>query len=85
MGNIKKENAIGEFDKMIKNSWTYDRMTEEERTKWDELLKHNRTLEAIKGNTKQRWTTLNALYFTYLIGIGYDGHTWRETEAAPLF
>ena len=27
-----------EFDNMIKNSWTYDKMTQQEKNKWCEIL-----------------------------------------------
>ena len=67
---------------MIKKSWTYDRMTKEEKEKVQEILTSGRIKEDIKGTYKQRWQALNAIYYAFLIGIGYDNFDWRGENNA---
>ena len=74
-----KENAIILFDEMIKQSWTYAKMTKEEQEKWLQVLYDtSRTENCLKGNFYQRWDILNAIYSAYLIGIGYTDFNWRN-------
>ena len=75
-----KENALSNFIDMIRNSWTWARMTENEQNRLLESLCNSRTKDALKGNFDQRWKVLNALYGVYLDGIGYDGMNWREPK-----
>ena len=78
---MNKENVLKNFDEMIKNSWTYDRMTIAERKKWDEILFNEYpTRDCLKGTYNQRWKILNALYRAYLMGIGYTNFNWRENN-----
>ena len=81
MTKLDKENARQDFGAMIEKSWTYGRMTTEERAAW------RGTLDAVtvKGSYRQRWNTLNSLYCNFLFDIGYSGADWRETNPAPLF
>lgn len=75
-----KENTKQEFVKMIAQSWTYEKMTAHEKTYWILLVNDVKTENAIKGTFDQRWDILNAIYYAYLIGIGYDGHNWRSPD-----
>lgn len=72
-----KENAINDFLSVIERSWTYNRMTDSEKTVLRRLIdewKNNFT-----GTYKQRWNTLNMIYSFYLAGLGYTGScSWRE-------
>lgn len=77
---MDNKNAITDFKNMIKQSWTYGKMTISERNAWDSLLEHTRTTDALKGTYKQRFDILNAVYYSYLIGIGYSDFSWRENE-----
>lgn len=70
---------LNDFDKMIEKSWTYAKMTQQEKDKWYEILTSNRTKECIKGTYKQKWTILNAIYGAYLFGLGYTDFNWRES------
>ena len=72
-----KDFVFVDYLEMIKKSWTYDRMTKEEREKIQEILTSGRIKEDIKGTYQQRWQALNALYYAFLIGIGYDNADWR--------
>lgn len=73
-----KENAIILFNDMIKNSWTYEKMTQEEKQKWHKILEHVEITKDLKGNFNQRWSSLNLIYHAYLQGIGYTDFNWRE-------
>lgn len=77
---MEKENVIYKFIEMIKNSWTYEKMTPNEKQACILTLTSNRSIDALKGTYKQRWAILNALYGAYLDGLGYDGGLWRETS-----
>ncbi len=88
MEKLNNIEIIEEFKNMILSSWTYDRMTEKEKKTFLKLLAHPRTTETVKGTKKQRMEILNAIYWAYLQGIGYNGCEWRtyrEIEKDPLF
>ncbi len=71
------DNATNEyFQNVIKNSWTWERLTEEEKQRFTNLDIFNE----IKGNrdTRERW--LFTIYVGFLAGCGYDDFGWRETE-----
>lgn len=73
-----KDFVFTDFLEMIKKSWTYDRMTREEKEKIHVILLDCRTTDNIKGTYRQRWEALNAVYFAFLIAIDYNGPDWRE-------
>lgn len=75
-----KDNVIFDFNEMIKNSWTYDKMTQKEKETWESVLTSVRTNNALKGNYNQRWSILQAIYGAYLYGIGYSDFSWREDK-----
>lgn len=86
MEKFKKENVKKEFLEMIKNSWTFNKMTAEEKTKLFETMENVTTAEAVKGNYRTRWTILQSIYSSFLIGLGYNGFNWRSGEEnAPNF
>lgn len=85
INEIKKEHTAREWLAMTMNSWTWARLTEEEKDLFmdDILIAYS---GIIKGTTTQRWRILNALYSTFLCGLGYRGGEWRSTEKeCPLF
>lgn len=75
-----KELAIYDFKEMIQKSWTYEKFTEKEKENWEMLLINNRTLTCLKGDYNTRWCILQAIYYSYLIGLGYTDFNWREVE-----
>lgn len=80
-----KENALNDFYKMIKNSWTYAKMTEKEQEKLSATLFLNVPVEnALKGTYEQRWAILQAIYAAFLNGIGYNDFSWREEVKEQL-
>lgn len=78
MERIKK-NVIQDFQQMIYNSWTYGKMTPQEKHQWAEALDHIRTCDTLKGTYNQRWETLQAIYHTFLLALNYNWN-WRREE-----
>ena len=50
-----KEMVLSDFIVMIRNSWTYDKMTYKEKDRLLEMLDSNRTKDALKGTYNNRW------------------------------
>ena len=85
--NINKDEALWKFIVDIKRSWTYAKMTEEEKDRCLKALRDSET--ALKGSARVRWEILCAVYHGFLLGLGYSGALWRATEcekeSIPLF
>ena len=82
------KDAYTDFLTMIERSWTYGRMTDEEKRRCMEAFSWALEQGAIKGADKTRWMIMQAIYNAFLQGIGYDPFHWREPEAetaAPMF
>lgn len=71
--------AKSDFLETIKRSWTWGRLTMNERVTFEAML--STYDDAIKGTYDQRWRICQALYTTYLAGLGYTGGEWREKMA----
>ena len=78
-----KEKAFPDFMEMTCNSWTYQRMTEEEKTLCEKALRSAASLD-IKGSYSQRYGALNGVYYAFLLGIGYTGALWREPHPEEI-
>lgn len=76
--NKNKENAQADWADMIVKSWTWAKLTNDERNKFGGELNKETTKKVISGTYKQRWEILNALYSMFLEGCGYDGGNWRD-------
>lgn len=76
-----KEQAKQDWLTMIKGSWTWARLTENERKTFSDLLEHPCSAVVIRGNYDQRWEACEALYHTFLEGLGYTPLDWRETPS----
>lgn len=64
------------FQNVIKKSWTWDRLTEEEQKRFIDIDVFDR----IKGSDKMRVEWLNTVYRSFLSALGYKPSGWRETE-----
>jgi len=73
-----KENAIHNFRVMIMNSWTYQRLTEDEKEQILQTIEWGRTQNIIRGNFKQRWDIMQLMYTAFLNALGYKPMGWRE-------
>ena len=76
--NKNKENAQADWTDMIVKSWTWAKLTREERNKFGDELNKETTKRIISGTYRQRWEILNALYSMFLEGCGYNGGNWRD-------
>lgn len=96
--NIKdytRQELIENFDNMIKNSWTYDMMTKEEKEIWNFTFKEQFlekaeniiTFKKLSNNTY--WHIMYVAYESYLAGLGYSNINgavdWRRNENEPKF
>lgn len=77
---MEKEKVLNKWYAMIKNSWTYEKMTKEEQTTLYAIITSDIIKKCLKGTAKQRWNILQAIYLTYLLGLGCNSPTWREEE-----
>lgn len=73
----RKEKVIEDYQQMIYRSWTYGKMTPQEKHQWAEVLDHLKTTNVLKGTYSQRWETLQAIYHTFLLALNYTWN-WRE-------
>ena len=82
---IKYSNAVENyFQNVIKKSWTWQRLTEEEQQRFVDMDVFDR----IKGNGRTRVEWLNTIYEAFLSALGYEPIGWREKgeeEEIPLF
>lgn len=82
---VKYSNAVENyFQNVIKKSWTWERLTEEERKRFIDM----NVFDRIKGRDTQRVEWLNTIYEAFLYGLGYDSIVWREKgelEEIPQF
>lgn len=68
-----KELARDHFIDVILHSWTWEKLTPNERSLFWDVLPQN-----IKGTFQQRYETCNVIYHAYLQGIGYKPVGWRD-------
>ena len=80
-----KQNTINEYMAMINQSWTWAKLTKEEKDKFINWVYADRFITTINGTKKQRWAILNNYYYMFLEGVGYQPIGWRETEDVPQF
>ena len=64
------------FQEVIKKSWTWARLTEEEQKRFINM----NVFDRIKGTDKTRVEWLNTIYTAYLIALEYKPFGWRETK-----
>lgn len=62
------------FENVIKKSWTWERLTEEEKRRFVNMP----VFDEIRGADKQRVEWLNTIYHAFLVGLGYKLIGWRE-------
>lgn len=82
---MDKENVLEDFVKMTEQSWTYKKMTQEEKNRLVEVFYGGTIENSLKGTYRQRWAILQAVYYSFLMGLDYNPTNWREEEDIPLF
>ena len=79
----EKENAVSYyFENVTKKSWTWGKMTDEERDRFVEVLSNWK--DKIKGNARARREQVCMIYDAFLEGIGYTGFMWRSENPSPM-
>lgn len=83
---MEKEKARDEFFDMIRQSWTYARLTDKEKARFKEVLFSKRTEDCLRGTFRQRWEILQTIYHSFLMALDYNPTNWREElDEIPLF
>ena len=62
------------FQNVIKKSWTWEKLTEEEQKRFTDM----NVFDRIKGNDDTRVEWLNTIYQSFLSALGYKPIGWRE-------
>ena len=70
--------------KIYENSWTYNKLTKEEKETFNHIFASEELKNNLSGTEKQMIQTLNIIYSAFLAGVGYNGFNWRETEKQPF-
>lgn len=78
-----KSEALSDFIKNIERSWTYDRMTEQERERLSKTFSSIQAKE-LKGDYETRQAALQLAYIAFLDGLGFSGWNWREPKAKQM-
>ena len=70
--------AVPAIQNVIKKSWTWNRLTEEEQRRFIDMD----VFDIIKGNDKTRVEWLNTIYHSFLSALGYNDNPtrWRDIE-----
>ncbi len=86
--NQPKDKNLAQQDwlEMISHSWTWQKLTVEERAKFVALFAHPQSNAVMKGNYEQRYEACQALYYAFLVALGYadDPMNWRDSEENPI-
>lgn len=80
------ERALEEFKDNIRQSWTYERLTEEERAEVERIFHTVGMVKVLRGDYERCYEQITMIYRAYLYGLGYKrnggGLHWRETAKA---
>ena len=79
-----KNKALDDYKEIICQSWTYRKLTIEEKERLEKTLNHTSIKECLKGDYYQRMNIMTAIYTAFLYGVGYSGFDWREKEREIL-
>ena len=80
-----KEYALSDTMEEIIRSWTWEKLTEAERMRFQNLVNNGKSSAfrlALKGSYNDRWIYVMSVYEAFLAGLGYTGGLWREGREA---
>lgn len=81
-----KINILNEYIEILKASWTYAKLTEEEKERFNHIFYSEQIKDVLKGKKLQIYKNLNMVYSSFLAGVGYTGGcNWREEYQQPQF
>lgn len=72
----KKFRTLDEFMPALFESWTWKKLTEEERARFCT----NIVFVPQSGSHEERMEQLACVYSMFLVGCGYDGINWRAEK-----
>lgn len=75
-----KENAFLHGIAMFCRSWTFERLSADEKERCINSFLFAEEQKIIKGSYRDRIQIMNAIYSGFLSGLGYSGVDWREEE-----
>lgn len=75
----EKENAFSNALRMVGRSWTFGRMTQEEKENCVKAFLWAEEQGLIVGDYARRWKTMQAIYNAFLTALGYYDNpvNWR--------
>lgn len=73
-----KENALVHYLAMTCRSWTFARMTQEEKERCIFAFLWSSEQGHIKGSFSARWDTMQSIYHAFLSALGYSKGKFRE-------
>lgn len=79
------ERAFEDFKDMICKSWTYERLTDEEREEVEDLLYQALTDKILGGEYTRCCKQMGIIYSAYLCGLGFrrdKSVDWRQPSKA---
>jgi hypothetical protein len=79
----EKEQATPDFIEFMQKSWTYSRLTDVEQQRVTKAIYNAGCFVA--GDYWKRFQCLDAVYYAFLLGVGYTATGWREEPDAPKF
>ena len=65
-----KDYALPNYKKMIMESWSYKKMTQEEQRRIMKVFDWANEVGVLAGSYDTRWNILNGLYHAFIEGIG---------------
>lgn len=71
------DSTLIDFINIIEESWTYHRMTSDEKKRLSDVFNDIKNSKLLKYDDKHKWDILHAIYSSFLQGIGYDNFNWR--------
>ena len=66
------------FNLCIKDSWTYAKLTKEEKDNLLNLLSKEHIRNSVKGCRQVKREILHSIYEAFLVGCGYNSWNWRD-------
>ena len=76
----KKENAIYNYIIMMEASWSYARLTDDEKKRLIDSIEWSEKQGQIIGSYEQRWNILQAIYHSFINALDYKPIGWRKTD-----
>ena len=81
-----KQNIYDFLENVIWKSWVWEKFTQNEKDKFNDLVGALLEQNIVIGNKEQQRAIINGAYKAFLCGLGYNGFCWRsEDEDNPEF